>query len=46
MDAILAVLFVVAVVGVAVFALTRKPKSAGSIRRRGPQSPAKPRGED
>lgn len=46
MDAILAVLFVVAVVCVAVYALTRKPNSAGSIRRRGPQSPAKPRGED
>lgn len=46
MDAILAVLFVVAVVGVAVFALTRKPKSSGSIRSRGPQPPAKPRGED
>lgn len=46
MDAILAVLFVIAVVGVAVYALTRKPKSAGSIRPRGPQSPAKPRGED
>lgn len=46
MDAILAVLFVAAVVGVAVFALTRKPKSVGAIRRRGPQSPARPRGED
>jgi len=46
MEAILAVLFVVAVVGVAVYVLARKPKSAGSIRRRGPQSPAKPRGED
>lgn len=46
MDAIFAVLFIVAVVAVAVFALTRKPKPAGSIHRRGPQSPAKPRGED
>ncbi len=46
MDATLAVLFVVAVVCVAVYALTRKPKPSGSIRRRGPQSPAKPRGED
>ena len=46
MDAILAILFVVAVVVVAVYALTRKPWSAGTIRRRGPQSPAKPRGED
>ena len=46
MDAIIAVLFVVAVVCVAVFALTRKPKPSGAVRPRGPQSPAKPRGED
>lgn len=46
MDAILTVLFVFAVVGVAVYALTRKPKSAGSIRPGGPKSPARTRGED
>lgn len=46
MEAILAVLFVIAVVCVVFYALTRKPKPAGSIRPRGPQSPAKPRGED
>ena len=46
MDAILAVLFVAAFISVAIYALTRKPKPAGSIRPRGPQSPAKPRGQD
>lgn len=46
MDAILAILFVVAVICVAVYALTRKPKPSGVIRPRGPQSPADPRQED
>ena len=46
MDAILAVLFIVAVVSVAVYALTRKPKPSGHVRPRGPQSPADPRMED
>lgn len=46
MDAILAILFVVAVVGVVFYALTRKPKPSGHVRPRGPQSPADPRMED
>ncbi|WP_426019056.1 hypothetical protein [Brevundimonas sp. DWR2-3-1b1] len=46
MEAILAVLFVAAVVSVAIYAFTRKPKPSGAVRPRGPQSPAKPRGED
>ncbi len=45
MEAILAVLFVVAVVGVAVYAFTRKPKPSGVVRPRSPRSPVDPRGE-
>lgn len=46
MDAILAILFVVAVVCAVFYALTRKPKSVGWIRPRGPRSPVDPRMED
>lgn len=46
MEAIVAVLFVIAVICTAVFAFTRKPKGSTQVRPRGPQSPAQPRGED